>query len=464
MASWTPSTDHLNGPLYLAIADQIAEAIGRGELTAGSRLPTQRELALRLGVSTQTVSQAYAEAERRGLVIGEIGRGTFVRLGLSEPSEAHFIMDRRSERLIDLSINRPIYDQLHTDRVRAALIELGERGDVSSMLVCRPIAGLDQHRQAGAAWLRRRGIDVSPERILVCNGAAHGLTVALATLTRPGDLVATEVLVDHGTIELARVLHLRLLGLPIDEEGILPDAFEAACAGGEIRVLCATPCLSNPTVALMGEERRREIAAIAQRFGVPIVENDVYGFLAADAPPPLWSYLPDQSYYVTSFTKFAVSGLRVGYLAAPAGMISRLRRSLRATSWMATPLMAELASRWIHDGTADELLAWQRRQLAIRHQILDEVLGDFAHASHPQSLHVWLPLPEPWRGEVFVSEARLQNVAITPAEPFAIDRSAIPHAVRISVGAARGPDQLHQGLAIVRDLLRRDPEPFYMPT
>jgi len=463
MTSWTPRTSQVKGPLYLAIAEQLAQAIERGELIAGARLPTQRELALRLGVSTQTVSQAYAEAERRGLVIGEIGRGTFVRFGQSEP-ESGFIMDRRSGSLIDLSINRPIYDQIHTQRVREALVELGERGDVSSMLVCRPIAGLDQHRQAGALWLRRRAIDVSPERILVCNGAAHGLTVALATLTRPGDLVATEALADHGIIGLAGVLNLRLQGLAIDDQGIVPEAFEAACATGEVKVLAATPCLSNPTASLMGEERRQQIAAIAARFGVPIVENDVYGPLVSDAPPPLWSYLPDQTYYVTSFTKFAVSGLRVGYLAAPAGMISRLRRSLRATSWMATPLMAELASRWIHDGTADELLAWQRRQLAIRHQILDEVLGDFAHASHPQSLHVWLPLPEPWRGEVFVSEARLQNVAITPAEPFAVDRSAIPHAVRISVGAARGPDQLHQGLAIVRDLLRRDPEPFYMPT
>ena len=156
MTNWAPQTDRLQGPLYLAIADQIADAIGRGELTAGTRLPTQRELAVRLGVSTQTVSQAYAEAERRGLVIGQIGRGTFVRFGLNEASEGQFIMDRRTESLIDLSINRPIYDQIHTDRIRTALVEIGERGDVSSMLVCRPIAGLDHHRQAGAQWLRRR--------------------------------------------------------------------------------------------------------------------------------------------------------------------------------------------------------------------------------------------------------------------------------------------------------------------
>jgi DNA-binding transcriptional MocR family regulator len=462
MASWTPTLEAAEGPLYLAIADQIAKAIAARQLTGGTRLPTQRELALRLGVSTQTVSQAYAEAERRGLVIGEIGRGTFVRFGLDEP-ESSFIMDRRSERLIDLSINRPLYEQLHAERIRSALRELAERGDLASMLVCRPIAGLDQHRQAGALWLRRRGLEVAPERLLICNGAAHALTVTLASLTGPGDLVLTEALTDHGTIGLAKILHLRLEGLALDHEGVRPDALEAACAGGAAKVLCLTPCLSNPTVALMGDERRRQIAAIARRFGIVIIENDVYGLLVPDGPPPLWSYLPERSCYLTSFTKITVSGLRTGYLVAPEAMIPRLRRSLRATSWMATPLVAELASRWIANGTADELLQWQRTQLAARHAVLDQVLRGFSYAGHPHSLHVWLPLTEGWRGEAFVSEARLKNVAVTPAEAFAVGPQPAPAAIRISVAATRTAEQLRHGLTILADLLRREPEPFYMP-
>jgi DNA-binding transcriptional MocR family regulator len=462
MTNWTPNTDDLEGPVYLAIAEQIAQAIRRGDLGAGVRLPTQRELALRLGLSTQTVSQAYAEAERRGLVIGQIGRGTFVRFGQDEP-EASFIMDRRSERVVDLSINRPIYDQIHSDRVRSTLVDLGDRGDMSSMLVCRPIAGLDHHRQAGALWLRRRGVEAPAEQIVICNGAAHALAVALATMVRPGQTVATEAIVDHGIIGLAGVLHFRLHGLPIDEEGIMPEALDTACSAGDIQVLCVTPCLSNPTVSLMSDERRRQIAAIARRRGIQIVENDVYGYLVADAPPPLWHYLPEQTHYVTSFTKITVSGLRVGYLASPARTIPRLRRSLRATSWMATPLLAEIATRWILDGTAEELLLWQRRQLAIRHEILGEVLGDHAYTSHPNALHAWLPLPPAWRGEAFVSEARLKNVAVTPAEPFLVDRDAVPNAIRISLGATRTTDELREGLTILADLLGQEPEPFYMP-
>jgi len=275
--------------------------------------------------------------------------------------------------------------------------------------------------------------------------------------------VATEAIVDHGIIGLAGVLHFRLRGLPIDEQGILPEALEAACAGGEIHALCLTPCLSNPTVALMGDERRRQIAAIARRHGVPVVENDVYGYLVEDAPPPLWHYLPEQTHYITSFTKITVSGLRIGYLAPPAGAVPRLRQSLRATSWMATPLLAEIAARWITDGTAEELLLWQRAHLARRHDVLEEVLGDFPHTTHRNALHAWLPLPPAWRGETFVSEARVKNVAVTPAEPFVVDRDAIPNAIRISIGAARTADELHEGLTVLADLLRHQPEPFYMP-
>ena len=462
MTGWTPQLDPGDGPLYLAIANQIATAIEHGELASGARLPTHRDLARRLGVSIHTVSQAYAEAERRALVIGEIGRGTFVRAGRGESA---FIMDRRHDDVIDLSTNRPVYAELHADRVRAALAELAQARDMSPMLVCRPIAGMDRHRAAGAAWLRRRQLEVAPERVLITNGAMHGLQVALAALTRPGDLVLTEALTDHGIIGLTQILHFRLQGLALDDEGILPEAFAAACAAGEAKVLCTTPCLANPTVALMGQGRRHEIALIARRFGVTVVENDVYGMLPADAPPPLWTALPEQTYYVTSLTKCLVSGLRTGYLVAPARATPTLVQRIRASSWMATPLVAEIASLWIADGTADELVAWQRQELAERHRIADHWLAGLDYHHHPHSLHLWLTLPVRWRGEAFVTEARLRNnVAITPAEPFVVGAEGAPHSVRLSLSAATTRSQLERGLGTLADILSLEAEPFYMPT
>ena len=458
MSIWLPVPKAGSGPLYVGIADEIGRAIARGELRPGARLPTHRDLAGRMGISIHTVSQAYAEAERRGFVIGEIGRGTFVRAGHAE-REARFIMDRRAADLVDLSINRPVYDHIQTERLRTTLTAMAAEDDLSSMLVCRPIAGLDAHRAAGAAWIRARGIDVDPERLVVCNGAAHGLMVALASLTRPGDIVLTEALTDHGTIGLASTLHYRLRGVPLDEEGLVPEALEALCAEADVKVLCVTPCLSNPTTALMSAGRRERIAEIVRRYGISVVENDVYGHLPASAPKPLWHWVPEQTWYVTSLTKTVVSGLRTGYLVCPAGAVARAVRRIRVTSWMATPFIAELASKWIRDGTAVELLEWQRKRLAERHAVLSDVLDGSDLQTHPHALHAWLELPEPWRSDALVAEARVRGVALTPAEPFAVGREAAPHAIRISLGAARTLDELRHGLGVLAELLRRQPEP-----
>jgi DNA-binding transcriptional MocR family regulator len=463
MSSWVPSVDRGDRPLYVAIANQIARAMQEGSLPPGARLPTHRDLAHHLGISIHTVSQAYAEAERRGLVAGEVGRGTFVRRN-AELAEASFIMDRRLDEVIDLSINRPIYEDLHVERVRAVLAGLARAADLSSMLVCRPIGGLDAHRVAGADWLRRREIRVGAERVLICNGVMHGLLVALSALTRPGDRVLTEALTDHGLIGLAQILHFRLEGLPTDEQGLQPEPFEAACAAGGVKVLCVTPCQTNPTVTTMGSERRREIAAIARRHGVPVVENDVYGMLPRRTPPPLWTFLPEQTYYLTSLTKCLMSGLRTGYLVAPERAVPALVRSLRASSWMATPLVAEIATRWIADGTADELAAWQRNQLALRHRTAERLLAGLSYRHHPNSLHLWLTLPEGWRAEELVSEARVRGVAITPAAPFTVNREAAENAVRISLGGAATAAGIERGLGRLFEILQRHGEPFYMPT
>jgi DNA-binding transcriptional MocR family regulator len=214
----------------------------------------------------------------------------------------------------------------------------------------------------------------------------------------------------------------------------------------------------------MPEARRRAIAAIARRHGVWVIEDDVYGDLVEDGPPALTAWLPQRACYVTSLTKTVVSGLRAGYLVAPPALVPRLVRRIRTTSWMATPLVAAIASRWIETGTAAELVTWQREALRVRQVIVRQVLGRYALRHHPTALHAWLELPPPWRAEAFVAEARLENVAITPAQPFVPGNAEPPNGIRISLGAARSEAEFRAGLGVLADLLERQPEPFYMPT
>lgn len=463
MTNWLPQLDAGIRPRYLALANAIAADIEAGRLPPGARLPTHRNLAYRLGISVHTVSNAYAELDRRGHVIGQVGRGTFVtfsaRPDLQEPG---FILGRRESQLVDMSILRPAVGPIHAERIRDVLNRVALDQEYSSLLACRPIAGLDHHRVAGATWVNKHGHSVGPERVMLVNGCAHGLLVALATLTKPGDIVATEALTDHGLIALAGVLHFRLRGIEYDEHGIVPDALERAGHASDIKVLVLTPNYANPIATVMPEDRRRQIARIARRQEIIIVEDDVFGPLLPHPVPPVAAFDPNRALYITSFTKTLVSGLRVGYMVAPEDLMPRLETRLRASSWMATPLVAEIATRWIEDGTAGELMIWQQTEMRERLEILHRHLPGHTYQAKPNTPHVFLDLPSTWRPANFATHARLQQVAVTPAEPFVVGESPEPQAIRITLGAATSKRQLDVGLKRLDKLLSEESEPAYI--
>lgn len=461
MTYWNPDIGRYAGPRYLALADALTDAVKAGDLPPGTRLPTHRDLAHRLGVSVHTISQAYAEARRRGYIAGETGRGTFVQTLPSAAPDRH-ILDRRHAEVIDLSVIRPIRDAGLHARLQSVFTELARDESMAHMLSCRPIAGLDAHRAAGATWLTRLGVDVDADRVVITNGVAHGMTVALSALVEPGAVVATESVTDHGVIALANLLHVRLAGLDTDDEGIRPDALEAACRRQPVKAVVVTPNLTNPTALAMGAERRRDLAQVAARHDVTIVEDDAYGALLTDRPAPLWTHAPDRTVYLTSLTKPVMAGLRTGYLTAPPPLIQRIVARVRATSWMATPLPAEIAARWIADGALEAVIADQRGALRARNALAGRLLADAAIRHHATGLHAWLPLPSPWRAENFVSQLRVRHVAVTSAEPFVVGRAAEPHAVRLCLGGPDTDDELAAALRRVRDVLAVGPEPAYL--
>ncbi len=458
---WLPEDLDSQGPIYLAIADALGADLESGLLKPGDRLPTHRDLARHLGVNVMTVSRAYAEASRRGLVEGEVGRGTFVRR--RERHATRFeVPQSAGPRLIDFHFNLPAGDPEILDAT-AILGDLaaGHRPLLHAGYVT---AGLDQHRAAGAEWMGRAGADAEPERTLVCGGAQHAMTITFASLAGPGDLVLTEALTYPGMKALASVLGLRVHGLEMDSGGLLPEAFEAACRKAKPKALYCMPTVHNPTGTVMSEARRQEVANLARRYGVAIVEDDTYGYLCADPPPPIARFAPELGYFLTGTSKNLTAGLRIGYLSVPAAeastaaLLERLESNVAALTWMAAPLMAEIAARWISSGQADAMVAWKRREALARRELYERLMADFPTASHPGSSHVWLPLPRPWRGEDFVDQARRRGVGVTAAETFAAGRAAAPHAVRICLGTPASREEVEQGLAVLAEMLAGPPE------
>jgi DNA-binding transcriptional MocR family regulator len=455
MTIWEPDLRERRGPRYLAIAEALAEDAGAGRLRAGARLPTHRELADRLKVTVGTVTRAYAEAARRGLVSGEVGRGTFVRVP-ARPA----VSPAAEPGLVDLSANLPpgADGDGEAGALARTLERLARRKDLARLLAYPPDGGAREHREAGAEWVRRSGMSTPSDRVLVSSGSQHGMTAVFTALFGPGDVVAAEALTYPGMKTLAGLLSLRLQPIALDQHGLRPDALAAACRARRLKAVYCVPTLQNPTTALMPEARRQEIAAVARAHGVLIVEDDVHGRLLARPPRPLSAFAPERSVYLTGTSKVLAPGLRVGFIVAPEALVPRIGAAIRGTTWMAAPLMAEIAMRWIADGTAEAIVARKRKEAAARQRLAVDVLERFDVMTHPGAYHLWLPLAEPWRGETFAEAARRRGVAVTPAAAFSVGRGASPDAVRVCLGAARDGKELERGLQVLAALLAGSPE------
>jgi DNA-binding transcriptional MocR family regulator len=457
---WKPSELSRLVPLYVAIADALEQDVHAGRVRPGDRLPTHRALARSLGVNVMTVTRGYAEAGRRGLVEGEVGRGTFVR-GADRAIETFLPLVESGRRLVDFHFNIPASD--------AALLDPGAWcADLAAQAAGSPIfagytpAGLPEHRAVGARWAARFGVKADASRVLVTGGVQHGMTLCLATLTSPGDMVLVEALTYPGMKALASVLHLRLVPVELDRDGLVPAALDAACRRHEARVLYTMPTVHNPTGLVTSEARRRELAELARVHDLTVIEDDTYGWAAAEPPAPLAARVPERTHYLVGTSKSLAAGLRVGFLVAPEGdpaIVDRLCATVAATSWMAAPPMADLAGRWIDDGSAWRMVEWKRREARARAALFAQILGDAHLGAPPTAPHVWCTLPEPWRPECFAREARAAGVAVTPAEAFVTGRAPAPHAVRMALGTPHQREEVERGLRILARVRGRGPSP-----
>jgi len=451
---WLPELENRAGPRYLAIAEALQEDVSRGRLQPGARLPTHRELAYRLGVTVGTISRAYLEAERRGLVVGEVGRGTFVRRLGPDSAQVGSIANPVP---INLALNQPA-PAAPASELATTLAHLSRQNDLEKLLAYRDERGHAAHREAGAAWLARSGIAAGAERIAVTCGTQHAFHVTLLAVTQPGDTLLVEALTYPGLKTLAARLGLRLQGIAIDREGLIPESLEAACREGKPRALFIMPTLHNPTTATLSAARRAAIAEIARRHDLLIVEDDIYGFLCDEHPGPIANLAPERTFYVTSVSKSLAAGLRLGYIAAPAEYVARIAAAIRSSVWMAPPLIAEIVTRWIRDGTAARLAEVCRQDVRRRQVRAMQILGGYDIETHPASFHLWLHLPEPWRWADFVAAAEKRGVRITPPDVFVAGRAAAPHAVRVGLSAIESDARLESGLSRLAELLASPPE------
>jgi DNA-binding transcriptional MocR family regulator len=440
---WHLTVDRNSGPIYLAIADAIAAALATGALAPGDRLPPHRSLAASLGVDLTTVTRAYTEARRRGLLDPVVGRGTFIRQDLDPRGNT------AEPNVVDLSMNLP---PLPPDARLPALIQQGLAALLSDpnghgTLGYRTGAGTPRERAAGAAWLHPVLAAIDPACLVVSPGAQPALLAVLGLLASRGDTMLCDQLTYPGLRAAAAQLGVKLHGVAADSQGMLPAALADAARLKSIKGVYLVPTMHNPTAVTLSADRRAALVAVARETNLQIIEDDAYGLLASHPQPTLAALAPEISYHIATLSKVISPALRVAYVVAPSvAAAAKLEAALRSITLMASPLLTGLVTRWIIDGAAARLRDLVRTECIARQTIARAILPPHAITADPAGIHVWLRLPAGLGRDRFVAQARRQGVALVPSDAFWVGPGAAPEAVRVSLGVASGHEQLHHAL------------------
>ncbi len=435
---------------YRRVADAVAGEIADGRLRPGDRLPAQRAFARRHGIANSTANRVYQELTRRGLVTGEVGRGTFVRLGRPvEPALAE-----PSGTAVDLTLTFP------TVPGQAALLAAGLtpllRPDILELSL-RPVGatGTAAARAAAAELLTGTGWAADPAHVLFAGSGRQALAAAVAALVPTGGRLGVEAVTYPVVRAIASRLGVTLVPLACDDAGLRPDAVAAAHRSDPLRAVYLQPTLHNPLTTTMPLSRRTELAGTLQRLDLCAVEDGIWRFLGADLPP-LAALAPGHVVYVDSLSKRLAPGSTVGFLVPPPARSEAVATALRSGCWLAGRFALEAATRWLTDGTVHRIGLMKREDAAARQAVLARELAGFPVRTDPYSYFCWWQLPARWRAEAFVAAAARRGIAVTPGSGFCVERGSAPNAVRLGL-ATPSAGTLSDALGVLAALAHGDP-------
>jgi DNA-binding transcriptional MocR family regulator len=394
---------------YRLIADALAADIAAGRLRPGDQLPPQRRFARQRGIASSTAARVYGELVRRGLAVGEVGRGTFIRAGsaveqaLAEPASAR----------VDLELNFSVLP----GQAAAQAVPL-----TTGALIAVGVNGTAAAREAAAAGLARVGWTPEPDRILFAGNGRQAIAAAIAALVPTGGRLGVEAITYPVVKAVAARLGVTLVPLPMDADGVIPDEIP------KVHAVYVQPTLHNPLGVTMSAPRRAELAEVLRRLDIYAIEDNIYGFLK-DTPP----LDPSRTIMVDSLSKRLAPGLTVGFATAPPPLVDVLASAIRSGGWTVQRYALYAATHWFTTGVVDRIQREKRADALVRQEIararMPALRGD------PGAYHLWWELPEEWRAETFVAAAARRGIAVTPAAAFAVVPGHAPNAVRLALSA-----------------------------
>ncbi|MGF6177634.1 PLP-dependent aminotransferase family protein [Ensifer sp. 4252] len=431
---------------YLKLADTIAAEIAAGTLKPGDRLPPQRNFAYERKIAVSTASRVYSELMRRGLVVGEVGRGTFIsgetRRGAAAPSEPRGIR-------IDLEFNYPMLVG-QTALIAKSLDGLEKPAALDAALRQATSAGTPALRSLAAAYLSQGAWSPDPEQLVFTGNGRQSIAAALAAVVPTGGRCGVEALTYPFIKGIAARLGISLVSLAMDEGGVRPDAVQKAHNEAHLSAIYIQPAIHNPLGMTMTSARRADLLHVVENLDLPIIEDHVYGFL--DDEPPLAALSPDRCIVIDSLSKKAAPGLTLGFIVPPQRLREGVMASVRSGGWTASGFAFAAAERMMGDGTLAELARLKRLDAQARQHLAADRLSGFEIQTNAKCYHLWLTLPPHWRSQSFVAAAARRDIALTPSTTFAVTPGHAPNAVRLAL-AAPTMDQLDAGLCTLAAML-----------
>ena len=469
MTSWFPDIQRTGSPIYIEIADAMEQDIDNGTLKPGEKLPPQRNLAFDIGVTIGTIGRAYTLARQRGLVTGEVGRGTYVRSSeppLPEAGAATTGYHQTPDDAVPDGVH-PAPGKLRLDSTSAP--EVGQSAiitrHVAAIMADYPNKTTDYIRslkpewqQAGQSWLSTGGWQADVASIVPTLGVHAGMMAAIATLTAPGDRVAFEAVTYASLARAANLIGRRPISIPMTDDGIDVDAFDHICANQHPKVVVLIPTIQNPTTAIMPAATREQLAAIARKHGVWIIEDNIYGACVDDAPAPIAALAPDITFHLGGLSKTVAAGIRSAWASCPPAYVRSLPVAHKMLTGGMPFMLAETAARIVLTGEANTIARSVQRENRTRLAIINEVLSGHDYRSHDNGPFVWLKLPEPWRASLFVSAARDIGLLVDGDDEFQFsqDQTSL-HRVRIAFSTLPSHAVLRDALIRLRRLLDAGP-------
>lgn len=461
MTNWLPDLSSGEGPLYLRLADAIEGAINDGALPAGAKLPPQRNLAFDIGVTIGTVSRAYAAVHERGLVSGEVGRGTYVRdrktptaTATHDPVVASLAGTRHTQSAPD----RYRFDTTGAPDVGQNVLIDHHISEIARELPLATVGYTHAYPEswglAGARWLSKGNWSPDPESVVTTLGAHAAIMSVITAMTAPGDRIVFENLTYSHISRSASLVGRRVALTEIDEHGLIPEEFEKVCAQQHPKLVFIMPSGHNPTCVTLPEDRRRAIADIARRHNVWIIEDHLYGGMRQDGLPMIAEFAPDITFVVGGLSKSVAAGVRGGWVACPTHFATRVRIAHKMMTGGQPFLLAELAARLVLSGDADTIRNRCLAEIGAREKIARQTLQGLDFESHPETPFLWLRLPDPWMSGTFRAAALNEGVLIDDEDEFKPGRSdKVWHRVRIGFSIPPNVSDVATGLTILRRLL-----------